>query len=458
MPLEKLYRLRELQRRKANLTVWRCDRPTCDGKPHDGYPFKHGRSNQMAPPGDWLVWAFIAGRGSGKTRAMAEWVTHEVQHRGRSRVALVGRTPADVRDVMIEGESGLTVVGDRHGFRPAYEPSKRRLTWPNGAYATTYSAEVQGQLRGPQHDLAWCDEPAAWSDAFRGDVLDTAWNNLMLGLRVQGTHPPQCGFSTTPKRVRLVREVLERASTVKTASSTYDNLDNLAPSFRDAVLGTYEGTRIGRQELLGELLDDVEGALWTVAMFDEPGFRLDDAPQLARVVVAVDPATTSGEDSDETGIIVAARGKDQRGYVLADYTIPRVERPTIDQWARRVVEAYDDFGADRVIAEGTGPQEMIDHVLHSVRPDLPVKRVNARFAKRTRAEPIAALYEQGKVSHVGHFAQLEDQLTTWVPDSGESPDRLDALVWAFTELQLGPVVPIAGVDASPTGSYWKQGG
>ncbi len=419
----------------------------------------HARPAQLPPDGDWLVWAFIGGRGTGKTRTMSEWFTDQMKNHGRRRGALVGRTPGDVRLVMIEGDSGLLAVGEAQGFRPIYKPTVRELVWPNGAMATTYSAEVQGQLRGPEHDIAWCDEPATWTDARLGDVLDTAWNNLMLGLRIRGREPPQCGFSTTPKRVRLVREVLSRRSTVQTTGTTYENLDNLAPAFREQVLQTYEGTRIGRQELLGELLDDIEGALWTLGNIDNN--RRRDTPELARVVVAVDPAVTTGEDSDETGIVVCAKGRDGRGYVLGDYTIPRAEMPSPDMWARRAVEAYDDFGADAMVAEGNQGGELVTGVIHSVRPFINVKRVTARYGKRTRAEPVAARYEQDRVSHVGTFAKLEDQMTTWIPDSGESPDRLDALVWAFTELGLASPGRVAvlvgpGGDASP--SYWRSGG
>lgn len=273
-----LLRLADRLSPPAGRPVWYCEQAGCDGNPHPGAQWcdhpdgqhqpacRHARADQHPPPGDWLVWAFIAGRGAGKTRAMAEWVTHQVLTGKARRGALVGRTPADVRDVMIEGESGLVAVGQRWGVRPAWQPTKRRLVWPNGAVAYSYSAEVAAQLRGPQHDLAWVDEPAAWTDAHKGDKLDTAWNNLMLGLRL-GTNP-RCGFSTTPKRVALVREVLARPTTAVTKATTYHNLANLAPSFAAEVLSAYEGTRIGRQELHGELLDDVEGALWRLEQID----------------------------------------------------------------------------------------------------------------------------------------------------------------------------------------------
>lgn len=262
---------------------WYCPKPECDGNPHAGYhwcehpidghhtPYcKHSRTPQRPPVSDpndpWLVWFFSGGRGTGKTRAGAEWVLDLVWNQGFKRIALVGRTPADVRDVMIYGDSGIMSVSDPNP-RPTHEPTKRRLIWPNGAQAFTYSAAAPSQLRGPQHDAAWCDELAAWTDAPKGDTLDTSWNNLMLGLRLGQV--PRCLVTTTPKRVKLVRQVMERRTTVVTNGSTYENLDNLAPAFREQVLSSYEGTRIGEQELKGVLLMDVEGAMWTLEMIDQ---------------------------------------------------------------------------------------------------------------------------------------------------------------------------------------------
>lgn len=264
---------------------WYCTREPCDGRPHAGFHWcehpidsekhvawcNHARTPQRPPTEDemapWLVWFFSGGRGTGKTRAGAEWVLDLVWNQGYKRIALVGRTPADVRDVMIYGDSGIMSVSDPHP-RPEHEPTKRRLVWPNGAQAFTYSAAAPSQLRGPQHDAAWCDELAAWTDANKGDTLDTSWNNLMLGLRLPG-HNPKCLVTTTPKRVKLVRQVMERRSTVITTGTTYENLHNMASSFREQVLQAYEGTRIGRQELDGILLTDVEGALWSMEMIDE---------------------------------------------------------------------------------------------------------------------------------------------------------------------------------------------
>ena len=385
------------------------------------------RPEQLPPAGAWLTWSYLAGRGAGKTRSAAEWVHERAMAEPGCRIALVGRTPADVRDVMIEGESGIIAIA--HEDAPIYQSTKRRLTWANGSIAQAYSAEVPSQLRGPQHHYAWADEAAAWTDAPKGDVLDTAWNNLMLGLRL-GTEP-RCVVTTTPKPNALTRTILERPSTVVTRGSTYDNLKNLAPSFREQVLATYEGTRIGRQELLGELLDDVEGALWTIGLLDET--RVQQAPELRRVIVAVDPSGGTGPNSDEQGIVVAGQGIDGDLYILADRSCSLSPHG----WASRAVAAWREFGADRIVAERNYGGDMVESTIRQVDNDIPIKVITASRGKLQRAEPVAALYEQHRVHHVGPLAQLEDQMTTWTPQSGTSPDRMDALVWAITELADG---------------------
>ena len=256
-----------------------CPDPDCDGSPHVGWHWcehpidssdhgpecRHSRPAQRPPEGEWLVWLFSGGRGAGKTRAGSEWILDQVWNHGKRRIALVGRTRADVRDVMIYGDSGIMACSDPLP-RPDHQPTKRRLVWPNGAQAFTYSADAPSQLRGPQHDAAWVDESAAWPDATKGDALDTSWNNLMLGLRIG--QDPRCLMTTTPKPIRLMRQLIERPTTITTTDTTYANLDNLAPSFRSQVLTAYEGTRIGRQELHGEMLTDVEGALWSLEQID----------------------------------------------------------------------------------------------------------------------------------------------------------------------------------------------
>lgn len=384
------------------------------------------RTEQLPPDGEWLTWMFLAGRGAGKTRSAAEWIIERAKT-PNLRLALVGRTPADVRDVMVEGESGIMVCG--RGMNIQYEPSKRKLTFPNGTIAMTYSAEVASQLRGPQHHYAWADEASSWTDAPKGDSLDTAWNNLMLGLRL-GT-APQVMVTTTPKPNRLTKDILGRKSTTITRGSTYDNLDNLATSFRQQVLDSYEGTRLGRQELLGELLEDVEGALWTNQMLESA--LVEEVPTMQRIVVAVDPSGGDGEGNDEQGIVVAGKGIDGFYYVLAD----RSCKLTPQGWASRAVGAYNEFSADKLVAEKNFGGDMVKAVIAQIDKNISFKMVTASRGKVQRAEPIAALYEQGKVRHVYGLQDLEAQMTGWTPEDGTSPDRMDALVWAMTELASG---------------------
>ena len=392
------------------------------GRTLDDWEF-WARPNQLPPPGDWRVWLLLAGRGFGKTRSGAEFVRARVQAGLASRVALVGPTAADVRDVMIEGESGLLAVA-REDCRPFYEPSKRRLTWPNGAMALAFSADEPERLRGPQHDLAWCDELAAWRYA-------AAWDNLLLGLRLGAD--PRAVVTTTPKPVKLVREMLASPGTVVTRGSTFDNALNLAPAFLESVVRRYRGTRLGRQELEAELLDDLPGALWSRDGIEAA--RVNAAPDLARIVVAIDPAASSGEGADETGIVVAGLAHDGEVYVLDDLS----GRMSPRAWALKAIAAYRKFAADRIVAEVNNGGDMVEATLRSVASDAPFRAVRASRGKAVRAEPVAALYEQGRVHHVGGFAALEDQLCGFTADfdraaSGTSPDRLDALVWAVTDL------------------------
>jgi len=346
-----------------------------------------------------------------------------------------------VRDVIVEGESGI-MEKSPDDFRPSYEPSKRKLTWPNGVMASLYSADEPDRLRGPQHDFAACDELASW--AYPDEALDM----LMFGLRLG--EDPRVVIATTPRPIKIIRELLTDPSTVVSRASTYDNLGNLAPPFRERVLSKYEGTRLGRQEIFGEVLEDVEGALWSVAQLEAlkivkpPQKRWLDieandwayANDLARVAVGVDPASTSGPDSDLTGIIVAAKGTDGRAYVMADRTC----RETPDGWGRAAVQACLDFKADCVVLETNQGGEMAEQVVltaaRAMGVSIRVRKVHAAQSKRLRAEPIAALYEQGKVSHTLGLDKLEDEMTSYTVDSGFSPDRLDALVHALTELML----------------------
>lgn len=414
-----LARIADLQRRIAKAKAAKAERAA-------GAWRSIARPEQLPPDGDWLVWAFVAGRGAGKTRSAAEQVNEWARLHPGCRIALVGRTPADVRDVMIEGESGILACA--RDDKPVYQPSKRRVTWANGSTAYAYSAEVPSALRGPQHHFGWCDEIAAWKDARKGDVVDTAWNNLLLGLRLGDD--PRCVVTTTPKPVALMKTLLARATTVITRGSTYDNLKNLARAFRDNVLAAYEGTRIGRQELEGELLEDVEGALWTIAGIDGDRIELGQLPDLVRVVVGVDPSGGDADGNDEQGIVVAGLGVDAELYVLAD----RSCKLSPHGWASRAAGAFHEYSADRIIAEVNFGGQMVASTLKSVDAAAPVKVITASRGKVQRAEPIAALYEQHKVHHVGPLAKLEDQMTTWTPADGTSPDRMDALVWALTEL------------------------
>jgi phage terminase large subunit-like protein len=404
------------------------------------------RPSQTPPPGGWRTWLVMAGRGFGKTRTGAEFVRDEVFHGRMGRVALVGPTAADTRDVMVEGESGLLSVCERFAFRPKYEPSKRRLTFPNGARATCYSADEPNRLRGPQHDGFWADEVAAWNDP-------ESWDMLQFGLRL-GVNPRGIA-TTTPKAVRVVRDLLaqvESGVVAVTGGSTYENAANLAGAFLDQIVRRYEGTRLGRQELLGELLLDVPGALWTAIGID--GDRVATHPAvefMPRIVIGVDPAVSASEDSAETGIVACGVDELRHGYVLEDASL----RGTPLEWAEAVVRCFDQWHADRVIAEANNGGLMVAQTLRTVRPGLPITLVHASRGKLPRAEPVAALYEQHRVSHVGLFPLLEDQMTSFDGTLGqESPDRMDALVWALTDLMVtGPGETVdSGIAAA-----WSDG-
>lgn len=367
----------------------------------------------------------MAGRGFGKTRTGAEWVRGLAESGSCGRIALVAPTAADARDVMVEGESGLMAICP-NGNRPVYEPSKRRLTWPNGAIATTYSADEPERLRGPQSDSGWLDEIASWR-------YPDAFDMLMFGMRL-GKKPRIC-ITTTPRPTPLVRKLLARRAMVRTGGSTYDNAANLAEDFLQDIKDSYEGTRLGRQELYAELLLDTPGALWTLQGIEDT--RVKVVPEMDRVVVAIDPAATANESSDETGIVIAGLGVDGRGYVLGD-----VSRKASPQgWATAAIDAYHQFSADRIVYESNQGGDMVAHTLRTIDPTIPLKAVHASRGKQTRAEPVAALYEQGKISHIGIFPRLEDQMTSWSPGE-DSPDRMDALVWALTELMVGKRRPI----------------
>ena len=379
----------------------------------------------------WRTWLLLGGRGSGKTRAGAEWV--RAQALGRrpfaqaavKRIALVGESIAEVRAVMVEGVSGLLAIHAPHE-RPAFEPSKRQLTWPNGAIAQLFSAEDPDSLRGPQFGAAWCDELAKWRYA------EKTWDMLQLALRI-GPHPRQV-VTTTPRPIALLKQLMADAATIVSRSRTIDNAEHLSASFLTEMRKRFGASALARQELDGELIEDRGDALWKRQQLENA--RVSEAPALQRVVVAVDPPVTSGAKADACGIVVAGVGADGRGYVLADRTIAGYA-PTV--WAKAAVGAFHDFEADRIVAEVNQGGELVEGVIRQVEPGVPVKCVRATRGKWLRAEPVAALYERGMVAHVGAFAALEDQMCDYGPDGlsgGRSPDRMDALVWALTDLML----------------------
>lgn len=411
------------------------------------------RPNQLTPPGDWLVWTIVTGRGWGKTRTGAEDVAEFGRSHPRSRIAVVAPTFSDGRDVCIEGESGLLNVVPPE-FIKAYNRSMGEVVLMNGSQYQVYTAEKPNRLRGPQHHRAWCDEFAAWK------YLQETWDMLMFGLRL-GEHP-QVVITTTPRPRPLLREIMSRSSTMVTTGTTYDNIDNLARVTVDELQRVYADTALGRQELEGVLLEDVEGALWSRETLEASRIQDDDLPALSRVIVAVDPAVTSGRNAAETGIVVVGKTRDcplcnggEHAFVLED----RSGRSSPDAWGRKVVAAYKEFACDRIIGETNNGGELVAHVLRTVDPTVPFKSVHASRGKRARAEPIAALYEQGKVHHVGFFDDLEQQMCTWDPEITDvSPDRVDALVWGLTELMItnagvGVRVPVGGARQS---SYWKK--
>lgn len=404
-----------------------CPSLTCDGEPHGEWEWRHCRIDQRPPPGEWFSWVLRSGRGGGKTRAGSEWVRKMTHH--APRIALVARTGGDIRDTLVEGESGILATSPPNAM-PDWEPSKRRLTWPNGAIGTCYSAEEPDRLRGPQHHAAWCDESCHWP------LVQDVWDNLVLGLRL-GRSPRVC-ITTTPKPIKWFRDLLKESGTIDIRTSTYANLANLAPTFREAVLKRYEGTRLGKQELHGDILEDVEGALWSLEII-EP-HRMDQAPYgLERIVVAIDPAGTANRKSDETGIVVIGKIGDHL-YVLADYS----GRYSPNGWATRAVAAYEEFSADLIVAERNYGGAMVETTIRSTGTKARVKTVHSRRGKVIRAEPVVGLYEQAKVHHIGMLDELETEQITWVSGEGDSPNRVDALVHGAVELtNIGAPVEIA---------------
>jgi phage terminase large subunit-like protein len=385
------------------------------------------RAEQMAPPGNWSTWVINAGRGFGKTRSGLEWVRDEIESGRRRRFALIAADTKDARDVLVEGTSGLLNICPSWAT-PVYESTKRLLTWPSGATAYIYSAEDPEELRGPQFDGFAADEFAKWRYA------QETWDMLQFGLR-EGKDPRGV-VMTTPKPTLAYRSLLADPTTVVTRGRTIDNRQNLSAKFITKITSQYDGTRLGRQELDGELLADTPGALWMRSQIDRDRVRV--APELVRIVVAVDPPVTSGEDADECGIVVAGKGADGVCYVLADHSAQGL---TPQQWAARVIAAYSSHRADVIVAEVNQGGELVAGVIRQVDPAAPIKTIHAKRGKALRAEPVSLLYEQGRVRHVGALPQLEDQMCMFTADfdkrvAGYSPDRVDAVVYAVSELML----------------------
>lgn len=406
------------------------------------------RPKQLPPPGDWRTWLILAGRGWGKTRVGAETVRRYVEQGLAKRIALVSPTAADARDVLVEGESGIMAIS-APWCMPIYEPSKRRLSWPNGAVATLYTADEPDRLRGPQHDLAWCDELCAWR-------YPDAWDMLQFGLRL-GINP-RAIVTTTPKPTALLRDIMARPDSTTTKGNTFENSANLAKPALEALKAKYEGTRLGRQELYAEILDDVPGALWSRALLDKTRRKEAGFP-FARAVVGVDPSGSATSSSAEAGIVSVAvapcrcLGKEElHAFVIEDDS----ERASPRDVGMKAIAAYHRYQCDRVVYENNFGGQTIEDLMRLLDPRVAYRAVHASRGKIVRAEPVAALYEQGKVHHVGFFPQLEEELCTFTPAKEDrqgklSPGRLDALVWAITDLMLGEAsVKVDGPEWTPS--------
>jgi len=381
----------------------------------------NARPSQLIPPGDWTTWLIKTGRGWGKTRTGAE--TMRIWKESMPIIHFIGATAGDARDIMVEGESGILRASPPWDM-PKYEPSKRKVSWSNGAHALIFTADEPDRLRGPQCHGAWCDELASWKHA------EDAWDNMMMGLRL-GNHPKVIA-TTTPRPTKMIKDLMKDPTVYVTSGTTYENIDNLAPAFLNTIIRKYEGTRLGRQELMAEVLEDIEGALWTIKLIDQA--RVKHAPELVRIGIAIDPAVTSEPDSDETGIVIG--GIDHKGHIYILEDLSGTHTPI--QWSGRAVDAYHRWKADRIIGEANNGGDLIETVIRNIDRDVSYKKVIASRGKVIRAEPVVALYEQQRIHHVGNLPKLEDQMTTWGAKEGEkSPDRVDALVWLVTELMEG---------------------
>lgn len=403
-----------------------------------------GRPEQQPPLGDWNVWLVLAGRGFGKTRLASEWVREEAKYTttGQRRFALVARTAADVRDVIVEGESGILNVTPP-SERPHYEPSKRRLTWPNGNTATLFTADEPDSLRGPQFTHAWGDEIAAWRQTPDAAGM-TAWDNLRVGTRL-GQYPKLL-VTTTPKRVPVLYSLLkeaEKGDIVKvTRGSTLDNSGNLSSAYLDTMLGIYDGTALARQELYGEMLSDVDGAMWTEEII-EAARQMAYPPHTPLRLIGVDPSVAENP-KDECGIVVVSSTAEsdlykRQAWVLEDASVHG--SPTV--WAQKVVDMARKWGCP-VVAEVNQGGALVKNAIHQIDPSVTVLEVHSKYGKALRAEPITLAYQQGRVHHIGYHVNLESQMYSWIPGEGKSPDRIDALVHALTALLIKPPAGFSG--------------
>lgn len=384
------------------------------------------KGHQSLTEEDWLIWLLLGGRGAGKTRTGAEWIRDQVAWNGKGRIALVAPTYNDAREVMLEGQSGLLHIG--YPFeRPLYIPSRRRLEWPNGAQGNVYTAEDPDGLRGPQFDAAWADEFCAWA------YPEATLSNLRLALRLG--EDPRLVMTTTPKPIPALKKLLATKGVRVSRGRTVDNATALAPGFLSAMEDTYGGSRLGRQELEGEFIEDYVGALWSRDLLER--CYAPDIPELGKIIIAIDPPVSTGAKADSCGLIVAGRagtGREASAYILHDGTVQGLSP---EGWARAAVRLYHGWAADYVIAEVNQGGDLVSTVLQMVDEALPMRKLHARKGKTARAEPVAILYEQGRVRHAGRFPALEDELALMGTQAMQgSPDRADALVWAVTDLML----------------------
>ena len=421
--------LRSLSKHEQEAFMWRTPKKDLEFLQKDWLFW--ARENQL-PPVEWgkdgcFIWNLRAGRGYGKTRVGAETFIWAVKYCGYQHPNLAGATSEDVRDLMIEGESGILACAP-DDFKPQFIPTLKKLIWPNGVTSHIYYGSEPDKARGPQSDLLWCDELAKWEKA------EETFDNLLMGLRLGPD--PRCIITSTPRPTKFLMELERRTdsqgrkSCIVTRGHTKDNYANLSDIFISTIISKYENTRLGRQELEGEFLSDNPDALWKRSEIEET--KVTQIPQLTYVVVGVDPAVTSNESSADTGIIVVGKGVDGHGYVLGDYTI----HDTPKKWAEAVVTAYNKHEANVVVGEVNNGGDLVESNIKNVNSSIPFSAVHASRGKATRAEPVSTLYEQKRIHHFGTFPELEDQMTEWIPGAEKSPDRVDALVWAITKLNI----------------------